>query len=315
MDSTAISKFENGLRPFDPPKTRSQGGKRSRICSLCAVMMLTLCANLPAQRPQFPPPLPTQRPQVSPPTVQQQNKGFMKMRVEEGKVTADITDTPLQVVLQELAEWTGVIFEVRSQENSPVSIHLQHVSLQEAIQRITPGSNTIYLYGQGEESAKLKLARIFPRTPPVQQPALVYLGTGAVTKNNHTVETQEQALQALASSAILEDREMAIEVLVKNKGEVAVRALTDSIADPAPEIRVAAIEGLAAMGARAALPEILKSLKDSHPGVRQSAVTAVALLGDAGNLKDLKPLTSDKDTSVATAAEVAIGKLSSSGKK
>jgi HEAT repeat protein len=239
----------------------------------------------------------------------------MKMRVEEGKVIADITDTPLQVVLQELADRTGVIFEVRSQENSPVSIHLQHVSLQEAVQRITSGSNAIYLYGQGEESAKLKLVRIFARTPPVQQPALIYLGTGAVTKNNNTVETPDQALQVLASNATPEDREMAIEVLVKNKGEAAVKALTDCISDPAPEIRVAAIEGPAAMGARVALPGIIKSLKDSHPGVRQSAATAVALLGDAGNLKDLKPLTSDKDTSVATAAEVAIGKLSSSGKK
>lgn len=239
----------------------------------------------------------------------------MKMRVEEGNVTADITDSPLQAVLRELAERTGVVFEVRSQENPPVSIHLQHVSLQEAIRRITSGSNTIFLYGQGEESTQLKLVRIFPRTPPVQQPALVYLGTGAVTKNNNTVETPEQALQALASNATIEDREMAIEVLVKNKGEAAVKALTESISDPAPEIRVAAIEGLAAMGARATLPEILKSLKDLHPGVRQSAVTAVTLLGDAGNLRDLKPLASDKDASVATAAEVAIRKLSSSGKK
>jgi HEAT repeat protein len=239
----------------------------------------------------------------------------MKMRVEEGKITADITDTPLQVVLRELAERTGVIFEVRSQENFFVSIHLQRVSLQEAIQRIASGTNAIYLYGQGEESATLKLVRLFPRTPPVQQPALVYLGTGVVTKNNNAVETPEQALQVLASYATLEDRETAIEVLAKNKGEAAVKALTDCIADPAPEIRVAAIEGLAAMGARVALPEILKSLKDSHPGVRQSAATAVALVGDAGNLRDLKPLTSDKDASVATAAEVAIGKLSSSGKK
>jgi hypothetical protein len=315
MDSTAVSEFENALRPFVPAKTRSHGGKTSVISSLLAVMALALCTNLPAQRPQFPPPLPAQRPQGSPPPTQQQNKGFMKMRVEEGRVTADITDTALQVVLRELADRSGVVFEVRSQENPPVSIHLKQVSLQEAIQRIASGSNTIFLYGQGEESAKLTLVRIFPRTPPVQQPALVYLGTGAIIKKNNAAETPEQALQVLASSANLEDREMAVEILVKNKGDAAVKALAGCISDPAPEIRVAAIEGLAALGARANLPEIVESLKDAHPGVRQSAATAVALLGDAGNLKDLKPLTSDKDASVATAAEVAIRKLSSSGKK
>jgi hypothetical protein len=68
-------------------------------------MLFALCSNLPAQR-RFPS-VPTQRP-VSP--GQQENKGFMKMRVEEGKVTADITDTPLQAVLRELADRTGTIF-------------------------------------------------------------------------------------------------------------------------------------------------------------------------------------------------------------
>jgi hypothetical protein len=239
----------------------------------------------------------------------------MKMRVEEGRITADITDTPLQGVLKELAERTGVIFEVRSQENPLVSIHLRDAALREAVQRIASGSNTIFLYGQGEESTKLTLVRIFPRTPQVQQPALIYLGTGAVTKTNNSVDTPEQALEVLNSNASLEDREIAIEALVKGKGETAVKALTGCISDPAPEIRVAAIEGLAAMDARAALPEILKGLKDPHPAVRQSATTAVALLGDAANVRDLKPLTSDKDASVATSAEVAIRKLSSSGKK
>ena len=201
MDSTAISKFEHGLRPIGLAKTRLHGRNRPVTCSLLVVTILALCANLSAQRPQFTPPPPAQRPQVSPPPTQPQNKGSIKMRVEEGKVTADITDTALQVVLQELAERTGLIFEVRSQDNPPVSIHLQHVSLQEAIQRIASGSNAIFLYGQGEESPQTHARPDFSRTPPVQQPALVYLGTGH-SKNNNDIETPEQALQALASNAL-----------------------------------------------------------------------------------------------------------------
>jgi hypothetical protein len=267
------------------------------------------------QRQQFPPSIPAQRSPVQPSTVPSQSKGFMKIRVEEGKVTADITETPLHSVLLELAERTGVIFEVRGQDNPLVSIHLQHLLLPEAIQRIVSGSNAIFQFGEGEEAAKLALVRVFPRTVPVQQPAIQYLGTGAVTKRNALVETPEQALQVVVSNASVEDREMAIEMLAKSKSEPGIKALTACVSDPAPEIRVAAIEGLAAMGAQAALPEILKSLKDPHPGVRQSAATAVALLGSANNVRDLRPLISDKDASVATAAEVAIRKLSTFGRK
>jgi hypothetical protein len=258
-------------------------------------------------------PQPTQSSQQA--AAQIQSRGTIKMRVEDGRVTADVTETPLQEVLKELAERTGVIFEVRTQDNPLVSIHLQSTPLLESIQRIASGSNAIFIYGQGAESDRLTMARIYPRSAPVQQPSLIYLGTGVVTKNNNIVETPEQALQVLTIDASVEDKEKAIEILTKSKNEVSVRVLMTCISDPVPGVRAAAIEGLAAMGAHEALSDIVKCLKDEHPGVRQSATTAVALLGDPKNVKDLKPLTFDKDPSVAGAAEVAIRKLSSSVKK
>jgi hypothetical protein len=237
------------------------------------------------------------------------------MRIEEGKVTADVVDARLQDVLLELAERTGVIFEVRTQDNPLVSIHLQNIALLESIQRIASGSNAMIEYGQGAESERLTLVHIFPRTAQIQQPSLINLGTGVVTKNNNIVETPEQALKVLTTNASIEDKEKGIEILAKTKNDAAIKALMNCISDPAPEIRAAAIEGLAAMGVREAMPSIVKSLKDEHPGVRLSATTAVALLGDSKNLKDLRPLTFDRDASVSGAAEVAIRKLSSSVKK
>jgi hypothetical protein len=288
--------------------------RATRVSFLCLTATFIVCLNLPGQMrgpirepTQFPPG--GRQPQGAKPVT------ALKMRVEDGKVTADITETLLQNVLSELAERTGIIFEVRSQDNSPVSIHVNHIPVQEFIQRIASGSNAIFLYGSGGDSDRITLARIYPRTPQIQQPALIYLGTGAVTKTNNTVETSEQALQVLSGNASIEDREQGIELLVKNKGDVAVKALMNCMSDPAPEIRSAAIEGLAAINARVALPGILKSLKDEHPGVRQSAVTAVAILGDAANIKDLRPLSFEKDASVAAAAEMAIRKLSAIEKK
>jgi HEAT repeat protein len=240
----------------------------------------------------------------------------MHMRVDEGTVTAEIANSPLQSVLQELAERTGIVFEVRSQENPLVSIYLYHVSLQEAIQRIASNSDTMFFYDQGKmDPERITLVRIFPRTRSIQQPSLVYLGTGNVTKSNEDIETPEQALEVLGKNASIEARENAIELLVDTKSDTAIKDLMNFMFDPTPEIRAAVIEGLAALGAREALPAILKSLKDAHPGVRQSAATAVALLGTAKNLKDLMPLSSDKDASVAAAADIAIRKLSAELKK
>jgi len=191
----------------------------------------------PAQR-QFPIP-PNQLPGAKVDKV-----SLLKMRVEEGKVTADIVDSPLQAVLRELADWTGIIFEVRSHENPSVSIHLKGVSIEEAIERITSGNDALFLYGQGTESERITMVRVFPRTAPVQQPGLVYLGTGTITKTNNTIDTPEQALRVLSTNASIQDREIGIGVLAKTRSDEAVKALMNCISDPAPEIRVAALEGL-----------------------------------------------------------------------
>jgi hypothetical protein len=291
-----------------PVKTFVQPLRTSALCLAVLLAMLSFRGVLPAQRRiAIPPPRPPARPAVK--------VSLMKMRVEDGRVTADVTNTPLQQVLKELADRTGIVFEVRGQENPLVSVHLQHVSPAEAIQRIAAENNTIFYYGQGGESDRIIMVRIFSRAAPGPQPNLLYLGTGAVTKTGNTAETPEEALQVLASNSSIEEKGIAIEILAKSKTSAAVKPLMDCLSDPAPEVRDAAIEGLASMGAQEALPGILKSLKDGNPGVRHSAAMAVALLGNAGNLKDLRPLRSDKDADVAAAADVAIRILSATEKK
>jgi hypothetical protein len=288
--------------------------KHWRTYKLLRLGMLVLCTAIPAngapfQRQPFPP-MPT------PDAQQAQKPAVLKMRLEEGKITANIVDALLQDVLKELAARTGIIFEVRSQENPLVSVHLNKVSIIEAIQRITSGSNTMFFYGNGpQESEQIRLVRVFPRITTTPQPSILYLGTGAITKSGDSIDTPEQALKSLAESTNIEEREKAIEVLVNTKSNDVIKPLMSVLTDPAAEIRVAAIEGLAVLNAHNALPDILKSLKDPNPAVRQSATTAVALLGDAQNVKDLKPLTADKDAGVAAAADMAMRKLSSAAKK
>jgi HEAT repeat protein len=236
----------------------------------------------------------------------------IKLRVEGQEVVGQIRNAPLQQVLEELAAWSGIIFEIESQENPQVTVTFYRVPLLEAIQRLTGNNNSI-VYSEKDESGQnqIRLVRIFTRTPRPTPPSLHYLGAGAITKrSDDVVDSPEQALAVLSGSSNLAARQKAIEVLVATKGAPAIQALKTALTDPAVEIKVAAIEGLYTLGVHDALPQILLALKDEHPGVRQSAIIAVGLLGDAKNVKDLRPLLKDPDRSVAAAADVAIQKLS-----
>ena len=237
---------------------------------------------------------------------------IVKVRYEEGLVTAQFKDAPLPRALEEMAARTGVIFEVGIHDVTPVTLSLYRAPLDEAVRRIVGVNNAILYYEKDSSGiSRMTLARVIARVNKPAQPSLRYIGTGTITKTGEDhVETQEQALKALAEKGNVDARQKAIDFLVAAKGDVAVQALTAALADEAPEVRVAAVEGLAALEARGSLPGIVKALQDEHPGVRQSAIVAVALLGDAENLKDIRPLTRDRDASVAAAAETAARKLS-----
>jgi hypothetical protein len=299
---------------------------------LITLSILILCSSVPAQRgggrgypqnmpntpnsPNMPGPQPPSQPQrpTQPQAQQPQQPYVLRLHVDETGVMAEILNCPLQTVLQELAARTGIIFEIRTQDNLPVSLRPnQSLDMTEFVKRVASGCNTQFFYSQ-EGPPHIALVRIFPRVA-LPQPSVVYLGSGAVTKYNDDFFNPGQAFRVLQESKNPEAREKAINYLVSNKSEGSIEVLMKCHSDPEPRIRMAAIEGLAALNAHSALPAIIKSLKDSQASVRQSAVTAVALIGDYANIRDLKPLTFDKDANVVTAANIAIQKLSATPKK
>ena len=288
---------------------RFQNRDRGKVVRLLRCGLLLLCTALPvsavqAQRRQSP--VPGAGPQTLP------KPGELHISADHGRITATIVDTPMHSALAELADRTGVVFEVRSQANPLVSVHLHGVSLHEAIQRIAAAMNTIFFYGDGRDSGRITFVQIYPPNDNTPQPSILYLGTGSVTKGSDAVDTVEQAIRALSERKSVEARERAVEILVKDKSGPAIEALIEALADPAAKIRSLAIEGLAALNVRGALPGVLKGLRDRSPAVRRSAASAVALLGSSGNIKDLKPLGSDRNRDVAAAAEAAIRRLSAS---
>jgi hypothetical protein len=253
-----------------------------------------------------------QPPRPAPNAPKSNEPAVMKLRVEDQDVVAEIRNTPLQDVLEELAAWTGIVFEIESQENPAVSITFFRAPVAEAVQRLTGNNNSI-LYGDRNDAGQyqIRFVRIFARAARPQAPSLHYIGTGTISKRaGDIIDSPEQAVIVLANSTNLIARQKAIEVLVSAKGAAATQALKLALSDPSVEIKVAAMEGLATLVAHDAVPQILPALKDGNPGVRKSAVQAIGLLGDSTNVKDLRPLLRDQDSGVAAAAEIAIQKLS-----
>ena len=281
------------------------------LCMRAALFLLACLASgsidsLPGQVARSTSKPPTNRAQKPP-----QGPVTLKMRVDGGYVVADMRNVPLQRALEELAARTGIVFELGMQDTATASVSLYRVELREAIERIAADHDCIYYYGRDAEGQeRLEFVRVFSRASKVQQPSLIYVGTGAITKTgDDAIETPEQALKVLAESGDMDARQKAVEVLAASKTDIAAEALAAAVGDPAPEVRAAAIEGLAGLGERNALPTVVKALKDKHPGVRHSAITAIALLGDSRELQYLHPMRDDPDASVAAAAEMAIRRL------
>jgi len=244
--------------------------------------------------------------------IQPAEPALMRMRLEDRSVTAEIRVTPLQQILEEFAARSGVVFEIDTRENPPMSVVFYSVSLEEAIQRLTEDYNSIAFFDSNTAGQdRVSFVRIISRTPRPMQSSLRYIGTGAITKRGiDVIDSPAQALTVLTESPDLAAREKAVEALVAFKSPEVLPAFKVALTDSAAEVRVAAVEALASLGMHEALPQILPLLKDRHPGVRQSAVIAVSLLGDVANVKNLRPLLRDQDASVVAAADLAIRKLS-----
>jgi len=111
------------------------------------------------------------------------------MQIKDGRVNAAVRSAPLQRVLEELAARSGVVFQVQSQDNPLVSITLQEVSLQEAIQRIASADDLIFYHGRDSSGqSAMQLVKVYPRADVPLQPSIRYIGSGVITKTGENSE-------------------------------------------------------------------------------------------------------------------------------
>jgi hypothetical protein len=152
--------------------------------SVCLMMVALLSISI-AGSAQTRRSTPLQFPVPDSSSSQNQTPMVLKMSVNDGRITAEIVNAPQQTVLEDLAARTGIIFEVRTHDNPPLTLKLDQVSLQEAIRRIAKDENSIYLYSPDAPNPEhIRMVRIYPSKNDLPQPSIIYLGTGKITKQN-----------------------------------------------------------------------------------------------------------------------------------
>jgi hypothetical protein len=149
--------------------------------------------------------------------------GAFTLTVAGGRVSLQAEDAPLQRILDEIGDRTGV--RVRLDEhadpatlNEPVGITLDRVPVEEALRRLLRGKNFVLVGAP----ARLSEVRVYSR-----EHAAARTEAAAVSASPGAVATEEMALMGLRNSALNDAspsaRARALEGLAANAGQRIVR--------------------------------------------------------------------------------------------
>jgi HEAT repeat protein len=141
--------------------------------------------------------------------------------------------------------------------------------------------------------------------PPPEQLRNVILAGGDAWKK--CVSRPETNWVAAAALLLREDtnatvRVAAAAILCSTNDSSTPKALTDALADKAPQVRAQAAESLGRVGNRSIVPDLVRALRDPEPGVRVAAADALDRLDDDAAAAALIAALSDPDWALRCAA-------------
>ena len=251
----------------------------------------------------------------------------VQLEVTEGLLTVAVKDVSLPVLLEKLADQTGLGFEIYADINSKISARFKNVPLDEGIKRLLDSCNYFIIYSNknkesiagsvqiikivvfdksGRSSSKPIIAQDqrLPHSSQPEQlssskqfsraslPRLTNKKAGSGIPDNLTITHALTSLQDYAR--LLKDsdpivREDALLQLAAEYNEEAISYLEDVLVrDGNSAVRSAAAEEIAFIGGDAGIEALVKGLNDTDDEIRETVVTA---LGEIGGKSVLPALT------------------------
>jgi len=242
------------------------------------------------------------------------------IRVENGLLQVSVNNTPLIDLLEELADQTGIGFEIYADADRKITAKYDNIPLEEGLKRILRPNNHIILYaGKNSPAKKPKIYKIIIydqsggssgqgiRRQPTK-PGNREMDDRTVPMNMEKTDEMETEKPIEEYAKQLNDadpdvREEALTDMAEEYGEAALIYLEKAlIHDGNDEVRSTAAEEIGDLENVRGIEILAKGLNDPDEDVREAVVEALGNIGGKNALPVLRRAVKDKNEDIREAA-------------
>ena len=232
------------------------------------------------------------------------------IQARNNRLTVKLRDIPLEKVLTEIANQTGIQIIFYGPMEGFLSADFSDLPLNKGLRQLTRGFNHIFIYCGG------KAKDLGPEIKKV----IIYSKTGERPDKRlepRVIKTKKWLPEELTAVLVkaLEDknpevREDAVDLLAELKDERVIVHLTEVLLnDKDEDVRESAAEAMGELGDERAIDPLIKALGDKDAGVRESVVDALADVGGDKVISPLMDALGDEDEDVRETAADALKKI------
>jgi len=209
---------------------------------------------------------------------------------QDNRLSAYLTDVPLQEVMQNLSDTLGIDIELNADGDRPVSTRFNGLPLEKGLKRLLHPLNYILFYRKNEKGREPRLARI-----------TVIDGEGHAQARSFASHRQPVPDRNTSESTLPQ---------VSNSGVPSLEVLAEQLKNPDPDIRETALYDLFSEYENKALPFLEQALTgDGNDNVRTVAADLLSNLQSKESIAALGKGLSDADEDVRWAVVDALGSV------
>ena len=240
---------------------------------------------------------------------------FIEVAVEQGRLTVDVRDAPLDDVLQAVGEEAGIAVELHGDLTAAVTNSFADLPLDEGIRRLLRGHSYTLSSSDAGRIGRIEISVLTshrlesepsaakPSTPDAQQGKLQRIRTLSGRKDAEAIAELSRLAGGDPSPAV---RAQAIAALGRLRSQEASAPLALALTDPSSAVRIQAMRGVKSLKGAGAIDD-LQAIAGYDPdaAVRRQAVR---LMSDIKNPEVpwlLKQAAADNDTAVSHEAKRA----------
>lgn len=218
-----------------------------------------------------------------------------EIEVEEGLVSADAANAPLDAIVETLANASGLRLVRREPLQRRVDLRLDRRPLTEALDELLQAESYLLLL-PGESDAAVDLRSV---------PGTLWIFTEGSDEAASAIEFFETVLL----QGGIGEKKAAIRELRRLGTRAAVRSLSLALGDPDERARAAAMEALTTIGSDEALAALASAAAAGEAAARADAAESIAMAGGPSARAYLALALGDDDPLVRAAAVESLGDL------